>query len=158
MFEIKITGSTAEEIRKDFRELSIILGLTGGQAPTKVDVVESEEVKQVEANTTQETPLEEANEPVTEEVDENGVQSSEDENVESTADKEQETVEDNQAEEIVTYTLEEVRAKASALQRAGKRDLVKSIITGAGASKLTEIEPQKYGWMMKCFEAGEVIE
>ncbi len=150
MFEIKITGSTAEEIRKDFKELSIILGLTGGQAPTRIDVVESEEVKQVEVNTTQEPPLEE--------VAENSIQSSEDEAVESTADEEQETVEDNQAEEAVTYTLEEVRAKASALQRAGKRDLVKSIITGAGASKLTEIEPQKYGWMMKCFEAGEVIE
>ena len=157
MFEIKITGSTAEEIRKDFRELSIILGLTGGQAPTKVDAVKNEEVKQVEVNTTQEPSSEEDNEPAAEEVTEGGIHSSEDETVESTADEEQETVEDNQAE-VVTYTLEEVRAKASALQRAGKRDLVKSIITGAGASKLTEIEPQKYGWMMKCFEAGEVIE
>ena len=55
------------------------------------------------------------------------------------------------------YTLEQVRAKAVELQRAGKRELVKEVITATGAKKLTEVDQSKYDYMMKCFKEEVVL-
>ena len=150
MFEIKITGNTAEEIRKDLNELTTIFG--GEIKAQKSSKAESKKAEKEVKENDQDTNDTKSTESATSE--ENSADEKEPDDEHTNADDTKETSDDGQA----TYTLEEVRAKAAALQRAGKRDLVKSVITGAGASKLTEVDPSKYAWMMQCFEAGEVIE
>jgi hypothetical protein len=46
-----------------------------------------------------------------------------------------------------SLTLEEVRAELSKLSRAGKTSVVKQILAGFGASKLSEVDPAKY-WLL----------
>lgn len=53
-----------------------------------------------------------------------------------------------------SYTLEEVRAKLAALQKAGKRAEVKDILTSLGVSKLSELPADRYGELME--KAGEI--
>ena len=50
-------------------------------------------------------------------------------------------------EEAPPLTLEEVRAELSKLSRAGKTSVVKQILAGVGASKLSEVDPSKY-WVL----------
>ena len=50
-------------------------------------------------------------------------------------------------EEAPPLTLEEVRAELSKLSRAGKTSVVKQILAGVGASKLSEVDPSKY-WLL----------
>ena len=50
-------------------------------------------------------------------------------------------------EETPPLTLEEVRAELSKLSRAGKTSVVKQILAGVGASKLSEVDPSKY-WVL----------
>ena len=153
MFEIKITGNTAEEIRKDLNELTTIFGgEIKAQKSSKAESKKAEKEVKENDQDTNDTKDKKSTESATSE--ENSADEKEPDDEHTNADDTKETSDDGQA----TYTLEEVRAKAAALQRAGKRDLVKSVITGAGASKLTEVDPSKYAWMMQCFEAGEVIE
>lgn len=52
------------------------------------------------------------------------------------------------------YTLEEVRAKLAALNKAGKRADVKEILSSFGAQKLTEIPADRYAELMR--KAGEL--
>lgn len=158
MFEIKITGNTADEIRKDVKELFRTFGIEE-QEVTKPEKgknkkAEKEQVKEADnksnddSNTHSDTKEDTRNDTTTTGPVNEGTE----------GDKSKSGQKNEPEGDEVTYTLEEVRAKAAALQREGKRDLVKSIITGAGASKLTEVAPSKYGWMMECFEAGCVIE
>lgn len=62
-------------------------------------------------------------------------------------------VEEPPAEEV-TYTLEDVRAKLGALQKAGRRDEVKKLLQSVGAEKLPEVDPKDYGTLMQ--KAGEL--
>ena len=50
-------------------------------------------------------------------------------------------------EETPPLTLEEVRAELSKLSRAGKTSVVKQILAGVGASKLSEVDPSQY-WLL----------
>lgn len=56
--------------------------------------------------------------------------------------------------EETTYTLEDVRAKLGALQKAGHRDDVKKLLQSVGAEKLPEVDPKDYGTLMQ--KAGEL--
>ena len=58
-------------------------------------------------------------------------------------------------EELVKeYTLEDVRAKLGALQKAGYRDEVKAMLRSVGAEKLPEVDPKDYAALMQ--KAGEL--
>jgi hypothetical protein len=46
--------------------------------------------------------------------------------------------------QTTSLTLEEVRAKLSALSQAGKKDDVAALIATFGAAKLTEVKPEDY--------------
>lgn len=46
-----------------------------------------------------------------------------------------------------SLTLEEVRAELSKLSRTGKTSVVKQILAGFGANKLSEVDPSKY-WLL----------
>ena len=49
--------------------------------------------------------------------------------------------------EAPPLTLEEVRAELSKLSRAGKTSVVKQLLAGVGASKLSDVDPSKY-WLL----------
>lgn len=51
-----------------------------------------------------------------------------------------------------TVTLEEVRAKLAELNKAGKRAEVKTLLSSFGAEKLSGINPDQYGELMKLAE------
>lgn len=53
-----------------------------------------------------------------------------------------------------SYSLEEVRAKLAALQKAGKRAEVKALLTSFGVAKLSELGADRYGELME--KAGEI--
>ena len=44
-------------------------------------------------------------------------------------------------------TLEEVRAELSKLSKAGKTSVVKEILAGVGAAKLSDVDPKNY-WIL----------
>jgi len=50
--------------------------------------------------------------------------------------------------EPALITLEEVRAKLSALSQAGKKDDVAALIATFGAAKLTEVKPEDYAALL----------
>ena len=157
MFEIKITGNTADEIRKDVKELFRTFGIQE-QEVTKPEKSKNKKVEKEQAKEADDKSNDDSNAHLdTKEDTGNDTTTAEPVNEDTEGDKSESEPESRSEGDEVTYTLEEVRAKAAALQREGKRDLVKSIITSAGASKLTEVDPSKYGWMMECFEAGCVI-
>lgn len=52
-------------------------------------------------------------------------------------------------ESEVKYSLEDVRAKLAALNKAGKRDEVKSLLSSFGSEKLSGIAPEDYAELMK---------
>lgn len=66
----------------------------------------------------------------------------------------QDTHAEDTGEEEKTYTMEEVRAKLAALNKAGKRSEVKALLAGFGAEKLSEIPKEKYTELMD--KAGEI--
>lgn len=66
----------------------------------------------------------------------------------------EETQAEDISEEEKTYTMEEVRAKLAALNKAGKRSEVKALLAGFGAEKLSEIPEEKYTELMD--KAGEI--
>lgn len=158
MFEIKITGNTADEIRKDVKELFRTFGIQEQEVTkpekTKNKKAEKEQVKDVNNKSNDDSNTHSD----TKETTGNDTTAAEPVNEGTEGDKSESGQESEPEDDKTTYTLEEVRAKAAALQRQGNRELVKSIITKTGASKLTEVDPVKYGWMMECFEAGCVIE
>ena len=45
-------------------------------------------------------------------------------------------------------TMEEVRAELSKLSKAGKTSLVKQMLAGVGAAKLSDVDPSKYWQLM----------
>ena len=51
------------------------------------------------------------------------------------------------AEEKKELTLEEVRTELSKLSRAGKTAVVRQLLSGVGAAKLSEVDPSKY-WLL----------
>ena len=51
------------------------------------------------------------------------------------------------AEEKKELSLEEVRAELSKLSRAGKTAVVRQLLAGVGAAKLSEVDPSKY-WLL----------
>ena len=57
-------------------------------------------------------------------------------------------------EPVNEYTLEDVRAKLGALQKAGHRDEVKAMLRSVGAEKLPEVDPKDYAALMQ--KAGEL--
>lgn len=57
-------------------------------------------------------------------------------------------------EPVKEYTLEDVRAKLGALQKAGYRDEVKAMLRSVGAEKLPEVDPKDYAALMQ--KAGEL--
>lgn len=57
-------------------------------------------------------------------------------------------------EPVKEYTLEDVRAKLGALQKAGHRDEVKAMLRSVGAEKLPEVDPKDYAALMQ--KAGEL--
>ena len=50
--------------------------------------------------------------------------------------------------QTMSLTLEEVRAKLSALSQAGKKDDVAALIATFGAAKLTEVKPEDYAALL----------
>ena len=46
-------------------------------------------------------------------------------------------------------SLVEVRTALSALSQAGKTAEVRELIQAAGATKLSEVDPDKYGWLLE---------
>ena len=59
-----------------------------------------------------------------------------------------------ETEEVQEYTLVDVRAKLAELQKSGKRDSVKALITSFGAERLSDIPEDKYSELMQ--KAGEL--
>lgn len=155
MFEIKITGSTAEEIRKDLLEVATVFGVTEAKADgwESGSKVKNGTEKEVAVNE-QSEPAKNAKPDESAKEEAGAVGQAE----AATTGESDTTTEETPANEEPKYTLEEVRAKAASLNRAGKKDLVKDVITKTGASKLTEVNASNYNWMMECFEAGCVIE
>ena len=58
-------------------------------------------------------------------------------------------VDDSQAEVAPTYTLEEVRAKLTALTRAGKQKEVRGILDSFKAKNVTALDPRDYSGVME---------
>ena len=56
--------------------------------------------------------------------------------------------------EVIQYTQAEVRAKLTELSRAGRAKEVKKLLTDAGATNVTALEPSKYAEVME--KAGEL--
>jgi hypothetical protein len=50
--------------------------------------------------------------------------------------------------QTTSLTLEEVRAKLSALSQAGKKDDIAALIATFGAAKLTEVKPEDYAALL----------
>lgn len=50
-------------------------------------------------------------------------------------------------------SLEQVRAVLARLSQAGHTAQVRELIQGAGAAKLSEVTPEKYGWLLSRAEA-----
>ncbi|WCC79718.1 hypothetical protein O6R08_09545 [Cutibacterium equinum] len=57
------------------------------------------------------------------------------------------------AEEPEPVTLEQVRAVLARLSQAGHTTKVRELIQAAGAGKLSEVDPAKYGWLLERAEA-----
>lgn len=57
------------------------------------------------------------------------------------------------APEVVQVTLEQVRTVLARLSQAGHTAQVRELIQAAGANKLSEIDPAKYGWLLEQAEA-----
>lgn len=57
-------------------------------------------------------------------------------------------------EEVPQYTQEQVRAKLTELSRAGKAKAVKQLLTDAGATNVTSLDPSKYAEVMQ--KAGDL--
>ncbi|MCI7552055.1 MAG: hypothetical protein MSS97_07015 [Arcanobacterium sp.] len=55
------------------------------------------------------------------------------------------------AKELVS--LEQVRAVLAKLSQAGHTAKVRELIQGAGAAKLSDVDPAKYGWLLSRAEA-----
>lgn len=67
--------------------------------------------------------------------------------------KEKEATKPEKEPETITCKMEDVRAKLAVLNKAGKRDVVAKLLQECGASKLSDVDPSKYGWLME--KAGE---
>ncbi len=145
MFEIKVTGSTPEEVMNDLRKWMSFFKMM----PKSEETIKPQKEVKNEASTASKPIDEEPKGTAGEEegTDVNG-------NAESTTCNEANTP--AEAEEP-TVTLEEVRAKGTELARAGKRDLVKEVLEAAGASKLSDVSEDKLGYVMQCFEKGKVM-
>lgn len=61
--------------------------------------------------------------------------------------------EPTQAEEPELVSLEQVRAVLAHLSQAGHTAKVRELIGQAGAGKLSEVDPAKYGWVLARAEA-----
>lgn len=71
------------------------------------------------------------------------------------AEKGMETLANSEAmREDAVYTLMDVRAKLAELQKSGKREQVKGLLEGFGASKLSDVPAEKYAELMQ--KAGEL--
>ena len=57
------------------------------------------------------------------------------------------------APEVVPVSLEQVRTVLARLSQAGHTAQVRELIQAAGANKLSEIDPAKYGWLLERVEA-----
>lgn len=57
------------------------------------------------------------------------------------------------AEEPESVSLEQVRAVLAKLSQAGHTAKVRELIQAAGATKLSEVAPEKYGWLLERVEA-----
>lgn len=68
--------------------------------------------------------------------------------------KTEEAPKEEPVEEEITYTLVDVRAKLSALNKAGKKDEVQELIRSFGVEKLSQIDEKYYAEVMK--KAGEL--
>lgn len=59
-----------------------------------------------------------------------------------------------ECEAVQEYTLVDVRAKLAGLQKSGKRDGVKALLTSFGAERLSDIPDDKYTELMQ--KAGDL--
>ena len=59
-----------------------------------------------------------------------------------------------ECEAVQEYTLVDVRAKLAGLQKSGKRDGVKALLTSFGAERLSDIPEDKYTELMQ--KAGDL--
>lgn len=57
------------------------------------------------------------------------------------------------APEVVPVSLEQVRTVLARLSQAGHTAKVRELIESAGASKLSEVDPSKFGWLLEQTEA-----
>lgn len=57
------------------------------------------------------------------------------------------------AEEPESVSLEQVRTVLARLSQAGHTAQVRELIQAAGAGKLSEVAPEKYGWLLERAEA-----
>ena len=57
------------------------------------------------------------------------------------------------APEVVRVTLEQVRTVLARLSQSGRTAQVRELIQAAGANKLTEVDPSKFGQLMEQAEA-----
>ena len=60
--------------------------------------------------------------------------------------------EETKPKEVPAFTIEEVRAKLTAISQAGKQTQVKELISSFGASKLTEIPKEKFAEVLAAAE------
>lgn len=151
MIEIKVTGENAREALLDLKQLT--QGLVGGcscqdSTGSKEDVKEAKD----------EQPVKKEKQPKKEVAKHKEEDQQVEDNEDKDDSKQEAQKEAKKDKEEKTYTLVEVRAKAMELQRAGKKDFLKQVIEACGASKLSEIEEEKFAYAMKCFEAGEVLD
>lgn len=57
------------------------------------------------------------------------------------------------AVEVVPVSLEQVRTVLARLSQAGHTARVRELIQAAGANKLSEVDPSKFGWLLEQAEA-----
>lgn len=154
MIEIRVTGSTAEEIRESMVELNKVVSMGEFEPKTVVEPKKEEAPKEVKAEPkTPKKAQKETKKPIEESEPQ---QAEEPQPQPQQVEEPQQQKEETQAEPEATYTLVQVREKAVELQRAGKKDFVKQVLNAYGANKLSEVKESDYAKVMNCFETGEI--
>lgn len=152
MIEIRVTGSTAEEIRESMVELNKVVSMGEFEPKTVVEPKKEEAPKEVKAEP---KTLKKAQKETKKPIEESEPQQAEEPQPQQVEEPQQQK-EETQAEPKATYTLVQVREKAVELQRAGKKDFVKQVLNAYGANKLSEVKESDYAKVMNCFETGEI--
>lgn len=157
MIQITFTPETPEQAAVIAEAIGKYLGVVVAPAATEKEPAAEtpKRTRAAKANTS--APATVASEPTPETPQSESAPASEDEAgndpaADSTPAATEET-KDSNASSTTSVTLEEVRGFLAPLSQNGKGDAVKKLIADFGASKLTEIDPAKYGELLEAAKA-----